>query len=215
MSYCADCGNTGVLIDGTPCHCSVRRSEEILSKISSINIPEQYEGLVFNPELLPDYMGDKYRQFMKQLFDDILSRKFRNRNICICSPIGTGKTVLAYTIIRSLFKQGIAVETIYDAMEIKRILLDSDYNREQFYGADPKAILESEYLFVRIPITQQYDSIPTLLDRRVRRGKSTIFLYSGNYNYLIKNPYMEQLKGSGSFGSIKFESFYPKKEEEK
>lgn len=77
---------------------------------------------------------------------------------------------------------------------------------------------EVPYLFLTIPteVTDPIRSgIATVIDRRVRRGNSTIFLYAGTWGMLTYNDRFSTLKnlqGDGSFHSVDVVSF--KKQEE-
>ena len=78
-----------------------------------------------------------------------------------------------------------------------------DYDTGRSNEAD---ILSVRYLFVRAEVTYQVRAtIATLIDRRVRRGNSTIFLYNGTWKSLTfgdESGLLKGLKGDGSFSSI-------------
>lgn len=218
MAFCPKCGNTGILIDGTPCGC--RLNEDFLfNGLVCMDIPEQYQGLSFNPALISVDMGDAYRNFMSNIYDSITSMKWKFRNMVICSPPSCSKTILAYCIIQTLFRKGIETFPMYDINEIKRIMTDMDFSRKQTYSVkDPEKLYLAPYLFVRIPTLislETYDAIATLLDRRVRRGNATIFLYNGTWESLTRLDsmgIMSSLLGDGSYGTLENKTWKKVKE---
>lgn len=72
---------------------------------------------------------------------------------------------------------------------------------------------EVPYLFLTIPteVTQTIRSgIATILERRVRRGNSTIFLYNGSWGMLTYGDSfgtLRNLQGDGTFHSLDVLSF--------
>lgn len=215
MKYCAKCGNSGFLLpDNRPCDCRLN-VENFFSTVVCLDIPEQYQGMVFTPSLISLEMGDAYRNFMTSLHESIVSMKYRHKNMVICSPAATSKSVLAYCTIQELFRRDVETFPLYDIHEIKRILTDMDFNRKQTYDVkDPEKLLTVPYLFVRIPTyltTETYDIIAMLLDRRVRRGNSTIFLYNGSWESMTRLDNMKimaSLLGDGSYGTIENKTWW-------
>lgn len=202
--YCAKCGNTGYLLDGTPCDCRTR-PEYLFSGTECLEVPESYRGIKFSESLLPSFMGDAYAKSMSEIYDSIVSLRWRYKNAIICSPPQTGKAVLAYACIQELFRRGMTVFPIYDVLECKRILLDMDYGRSQLLEVEnPTNIYKAEYMFVNIPAITNYDvydTIMVLLDRRVRRGLSTVFMYEGTWDQFIHNDVKGNVKNSKGTGS--------------
>lgn len=203
MGYCAICGNMGIKLDGTPCECKISE-ETIFSDVVCLDIPEQYQGVVFNQSLVPSDCGEAYQNFMQTVFDQITTFRLRNKNMVICSPAGHSKTILAYSVIQSLFRKRMPTCALYDVLEIKRISSDIDLGRKD---AD-EMIYKAPYLFTKIPIDTSfatYATIAMLIDRRVRRGHSTIFLYNGSWEQLIygdNRGVMTSLLGDGAYGTL-------------
>ena len=55
-----------------------------------------------------------------------------------------------------------------------------------------------------------YDTIALLLDRRVRRGNSTIFIYDGSWSELIyndKHNVLTNLMGDGYYNTLEVQSW--------
>lgn len=201
MSYCAICGGTGIKLDGSLCDCK-SSLDNIFEGTICVDVPTQYQGIVFNSDLVPSDISGGYAKFLQKTYDDITSLRF-SKNIAICSPAGHSKTVLAYSCIQNLFRKKIQIAPLLDVMEIRTIMADIDMGKSEDY-----AVLDAPYLFVKIPLEasfQMYATISLLLDRRVRRGKYTIFLYNGPWSDLVytdNRSIMKSLAGDGSFMTI-------------
>lgn len=216
VTYCADCANQGIDLNGRPCHCRVN-VKSFYDRVDCLAIPEQYRNIPFNRNLIPNDISDAYGRYLEKTFEDIVMQKLRHCNIALCSPVNHGKTIWAYSILENLFKLGVPVFPIFDILEIKRILLDMDFNRQQFYEVDkPELLITVPYLFCkvpRIPTWEVYDMIGVLIDRRVRRDNSTILLYEGSWNDLVfgdKKGLLTGLIGDGTYGTLNVQSYSAK-----
>lgn len=213
MTWCPKCSNTGIDIDGNPCSCRFN-AESFYETVSCMDIPQQYQGVMFSAALVPKDVDPSYSIFLQKLFDQVVTGKVFQQNMCICSPVAHSKNVWAYSCIEMLFRKGIPTFPVYDVLEIKRILLDTDLNRKQLYDvANPENVTLAPILFVKVPrvITWEvYDTMVLILDRRTRRGNSTVFLYDGHWGQLIaldKNGVVKDLMGDGNFNTIAVRSW--------
>lgn len=177
-------------------------------------MPEQYQGVRFSRALLPTDCGEYYGKVLEDLHQQITTLQLSNQNVCICAPAMHGKTVWAYSCLQHLFRQRVPVYPFLDALELRRMMYDYDMGRRE--DAD---FYDVPYLFVRIPaeITAPVRAtIATILDRRVRRGHSTIFLYNGTWGSLTfgdEQGVLKNLQGDGSFSSLMVYSFKRKETE--
>lgn len=213
MKHCVKCDNTGIQWDGTPCDCEYS-VQSIYDSVSCLDIPEQYRNILFNKSLVPTDIDKSYADYLESLHTSIILGKWSNHNVCIASPIGHSKTVMAYSCINALFRAGISIFPIYDVLEIYRVLTDMDLGKKNIYDiAEPEKIISVPILFAKIPRVSRwevYDCISLLIDRRVRRGLSTILLYDGVWSHLIKNDRNEILTGmmgTGNFGTIEVKTW--------
>lgn len=210
MAYCPKCGNTGRRLDGTPCDC-VLPTDSIYADLTGVDIPEQYQGVRFARTSVPTDCGAYYSQLLEELHQKITTMQLTNQNICICSPAQHSKTIWANSCIQNLFRQRLPVVPLMDVMELRREMYDYDMGRSK--SAD---YYDVKYLFLRIPIevtSQVRATIATIIDRRVRRGNSTILLYNGTWGTLTlgdEHGVLRSLVGDGSFSSIKVCSFNSK-----
>lgn len=210
MAYCPKCGNTGVRLDGTPCDCQLP-TDTIYSDLVGLDIPDQYQGVRFSRALLPLDCGDFYGKTMEELHQQITTLQLSNQNLCICAPPMHGKTIWAYSCIQNLFRQRVQVVPLWDVLELRRMMYDYDMGRSN--SAD---YYDVKYLFLKIPaeVTHQVrTTIATIIDRRVRKGHSTFFIYNGTWSSLTfgdDQGILKGLQGDGSFSSIKVYSFYKK-----
>lgn len=200
--YCPKCGNSGRTLDGSLCDCQLSK-DTFYADLQGIDIPEQYQGALFTKALVPNDCIDGYGEILAKLHAEITTMQLQHQNLCICSPPAHSKTIWAYSCIQNLFRQRLPVIPLYDVMELRKMMMDYDTGRSN--EAD---ILSVRYLFVRIQAEVTYQvraTIATLIDRRVRRGNSTIFLYNGTWKSLTfgdESGLLKGLKGDGSFSSI-------------
>lgn len=203
MEYCPICGNKGIRPDGEPCKCRVQ-IEAIYDDMPGVDVPPQYVGLRFSSALVPQDLGPSYGSRLDELHMQITTNSLRNHNLCICSPSSHGKTVWAYSCIQNLFRHRTPVCPIVDVLEFVR-MMNEFRDKEDWYDVP--------YLFLNIPteVTQQVRSgIVTIIERRVRRGNSTIFLYDGSWGMLTYGDRfgtLKNLQGDGSFHSVDVLSF--------
>lgn len=213
MSYCIKCGNTGIDIDGNVCSCRFN-AQSFYDTVSCLDIPEQYRGIRFNQSLVSTDMPEGYAKMLQEIHNKITTGKWGFKNVVLASPIGHSKTILAYSCLEVLFRNGEVTFPVFDVLELKRILTDMDLCRKQVYEVEePERVITSSLLFVKIPrVTswEVYDTIALLLDRRVRRGNSTIFIYDGSWSELIyndKHNVLTNLMGDGYYNTLEVQSW--------
>ncbi|MCM1215089.1 MAG: hypothetical protein NC548_11280 [Lachnospiraceae bacterium] len=212
--YCIKCGNSGQDVDGNPCTCKYRVIN-FYEEVSCIDIPEQYRGITFNKALLPLDMPESYGDYLTDLHDSIIRMRWRHRNVCLCSPVAHGKSVMAYSCIEQLFRKGIPTFPVFDVLEIKRILIDTDLCRKLLYEVNnPEYLTTAPYVFIkipRVPTWEIYDTAASILDRRVRRDNVTIFLYDGSWEQLIHGDrfnVLAGLQGDGTYNTLDIKSWH-------
>lgn len=206
--YCAKCGGSGWLLGGGMCDCKFN-ADTFFKEVSCLEIPEQYRSVHFNEGLVPIDVDRAYAKKLSELYTGISTARICNHNYLICSPHRHSKTIFAYSCIERLFRGGLTVFPVYDIMELRRIMRDVDNGKENFLqSGNPEDIWTVPYLFAKLPVYpawEVYDSVDTLINRRVRRGGSTILLYSGRYSNLTRNDTNDlfvYMRGDGSFNSI-------------
>ena len=215
--YCILCGNSGWDVHGDRCTCTFDM-DAFASEVSCVDIPEQYQGRLFDKNLVTPSMPSSYANYLQSLFVDITSLRMKAHSIFLASPTGTSKTTLAYCCIEQLFRRRIPTFPLYDILELKRILLDIDLCRKPFYNVEnPENLYEAPYLFIKVPRVltfEIYDVMSLLLDRRSRRGNSTIFLYNGTWESamtLDRQGIITNLKGDGLGNSLEDQTWYPER----
>ena len=213
VKYCPICMGTGLDAHDNPCTCRLN-TQAFYDTVSCLEVPEQYQGICFTRVLVPKDLPDSYAQYLQKVHDSVSNRTWHQHNAVICSPIGHSKTILAYSCIETLFRNNIPVFPVFDVLELKRIMTDSDLCRKQFYDVtEPERVVTVDVLFAKIPRVSNwevFDTISLLLDRRVRRGNSTIFLYDGSWAQLIsndRNNILSGLMGDGSYNTVEVKSW--------
>lgn len=214
MKWCPKCSNTGInIVTGEPCDCKFN-VQSFYDSVSCMDIPEQYRGVIFNKALVPKDVHESYAEYLQSMYDSIITMRWKFHNVCLCSPIAHSKTILAYSCIEALFRHGIDTFPVFDILEVKRILLDMDLCRKQLYEVtEPDKLITAPILFVKIPrvITWEvYDTMVLVLDRRTRRGNSTIFMYDGYWEQLVKldnQGIVAGLMGDGAYNTLDVKSW--------
>lgn len=197
-------------LDGSPCDCRLP-TDTIYADLVGIDIPDQYQAVRFARALVPIDCGTYYGKALEDLHQQITTLQLTNQNLCICSPPMHSKTVWSYSCIQNLFRQRVQVTPLFDVLELRRAMYDYDMGRSG--SAD---FYDVKYLFLKIPAEVTYPvraTVATIIDRRVRRGNSTIFTYNGTWSSLTfgdEQGILKGLQGDGSFSSIKVYSFHKK-----
>ena len=203
---CLSCGGTGIKLDGSQCECQAGLDIQFpaLSEI-----PIQYQETKFNKTFVKSTMPIAYGNYMESLLTDILEKRGAiNKNILICAPPNTGKTVLGYSVYGLLYAKGIATPEILDLVEVRGIFMGKciDVDKMTLWTKSPIA-------FIKIPmdVPGRYgETISTIIDRRVRNNGSTIFLFNGNKHDLEALDTFNKFKplmGDGTFMSLDVKNF--------
>lgn len=215
-TYCPKCGGTGFdPITQERCTCANALHLSI-SGISCLDIPKQYAGKSFNPKLVPKDCGDIYVSYMTKLHEDLITQKLIHYNGLICSPIAHSKSVLAYSVIETLYRKNVPTFPVMTTAEIRGVMSNIDSGIDTVIGTSTSAsnFVLAPYVFIKIPILIEWSTFPVIMeimDRRVRRGLSTLFFYDGDYETLVKldrQNIIGQLSGDGSYMTLDVHKFY-------
>ena len=214
-TYCPICGGLGIKKDGTLCDCP-NAQRAFGEGVSCLDIPKQYAGKEFNSKLIPRDCGDIYINYLTTLHNNLITQKISTYNCLVCSPIAHSKTIMAYSVIENLYRKHIPTFPVFTTSEMRNVLNSLDNGQETTYGTSTPAsnFLVAPYIFVKIPILLEWSTFPIILDimdRRVRRGLSTIFLYDGDYENLVKmdkNNIIAQLRGNGYYMTLDIHKFF-------
>ena len=215
-TYCPKCGGSGILPHTNElCDC-INARHAFGEGISCLDIPRQYSGKTFNPKLIPKDCGEIYINYLTDIHNKLVTQKLSNYNCLICSPIAHSKTIMAYDVIENLYRKRVPTFPIFTTAEMRNVLNSLDIGQETTYGMSTPAsnFTKAPYIFVKIPILLEWSTFPLIMDimdRRVRRGLSTIFLFDGDYNSLIKMDrqyILQQLQGNGSYMTLDIHKFF-------
>ena len=213
--YCPKGGNLGILPNGELCDC-IHAHHAYGTGISCLSVPQQYIGKHFDTRLVPKDCGEAYVSFLNTLHTNLCAMKYVHYNCLICSPIAHSKTILAYSVLEILFKNNVPTFPVYNVLELRRILYAIDTGKEDAYGltTDPNNLITAPYAFIKIPMLLSWEVFATMveiLDRRVRRSLSTIFIYDGYLDDLQKydrQHILQSLSGNGTYNTIDMHNFY-------
>jgi hypothetical protein len=210
------CGDTGYTISNERCSCGRADYGEITE--DCVCIPEQYRNLIFDPSQVRSDCDEFYPRFLGKLHDEIIAGKLKCSNQFISSPINHSKSVFAYSCLQAMFRRGEQVFPYLDSKEVSAVMRDLEGFRSMGIIQDIKtelALLHTvEYVFIKLVPGEYYRDLITLIERRVRRGKSTIILSSYSWGYLEKTDQsntLVHLQGDGSFNTVKVNNFWVKK----
>ncbi len=203
---CLICGGTRRTVDGNPCPECCKNEPTPAPVVSGI--PIQYQGVRFDKSFLPNSLQDKYGSFMEDLLDTIINDiAFYQKNMIICCRPNSGKTIWAYNLMANLIAKGYETLPLLDLMEA-RDAMNSFEDREM-----SRLISTARCAVIKIPLDVQYwmlNSISSLVERRVRNGGFTIFIYGGtieDLNRIDKNNVLSSLRGAGAYNTVKVEAF--------
>lgn len=203
---CLICGGTGITADGKPCpNCS---SVEAKTAPIVAGIPAQYQGVGFDKSFLPTNMQGEYGEFMEDLANSIINDlPFYQKNMIICSRPNSGKTIWAYSLYAKMIAKGYPTPPLMDIVEARNAM--NSYDDKDL----SRLLSTSRCAIIKIPRDMQFwmfDSMSYIIERRVRSNGFTIFLFGGtveDLNMLDKNKVLSYLRGSGSYNTVKVESF--------
>ena len=218
-NYCTNCSNTGRDAMGNPCTKCRREEDTFDGVVTTLAIPVTYQGIKFKEELVPSDLGHSYVEVLKDIYDTVKVAKITGKNYFIGSPPNHSKTVLAYSCIQELYRQKFPAFPLLDTGELKRVIKDLDNGKKSEYldeDADPINVIKAPYLFIKIPddtFYDTYDLISLIVDRRTRRGNSTILIFNGTWKQFIDNDKkgkVKDMEGDGAFGTLCVKSFWRK-----
>lgn len=205
---CLKCGGTGITATGEPCDCGVKMKMIIPD---SLKVPMQYQGVRFDKMMLRSEQQGAYGTYMEKLLRDC-TESFHtfHKNVLICAPPNSGKTIWSYTVQGLLYAKGIKMPEFMDIMQVHSVLLSYyGYTDEEVFS-----VSNSPLAIFKIPTdlpSKFADTMLTVIERRVRCSGSTIFMYSGSWEDMKAQDTFNKLKyvvGDGSYNSIEVQSFF-------
>ena len=192
------------MVDGTPCDCR-EHGEVQLPYV--LDIPSVYQGVEFSANLVPMFLPRTYGVELEEIIKQIKSKGAYNLNLLLCTPPNTGKTVFAYTIYRWQYMKGIVMPPIMDLIEAKDVMIGGNFNADMMVMRDK--LFNSPVAIIKIPLdvpAKFAETISTILERRVRKGGVTFFLYGNTFNNLLaqdKYSVLKHLVRDGTYNSLK------------
>lgn len=210
---CLKCADTGMDANGNPCSCRVGTSDAELPVI--LDIPEQYQSVYFDMSFLPKKMHASYGYALQKIISEIKTSYVLSKNLLICAPPNSGKTVFAYTIYRIIYQAGLPTSQLYDLNEIRKLMNDIYSKQEDVYNT----FLNVKIAIVKIPLDLPMrfaETIATILDLRLRHSGKTIFLYDGSKEDLLAQDKYDRLSymiGDGSYHTMECYSYSKQIEE--
>lgn len=215
MSICFNCSDRG-MEDGCPiCGKLPQIMSVVVDKVVYQQldfIPQGYQA-PWDPSILvkdhleyennPDFK--KYVETLDKLVNTIKSGRLPKQSAIIMSSPGMAKTFLAYTCLSLAASHGFKVGPLIDNAEYRRInnISVDPYLTKQFLDANPKlptidTIINSDLQFMYIDPTcwrDAYRDLQSILYKRDRQGKPTIFLSCNTLNQIAATDWKKEFYG--------------------
>ncbi len=203
---CIICGGTLKTALGEPCPVCCKDNVPTVPIV--YDVPAQYQGVRFDKNFLPEREQKTYGAFMEELLTTIVNDiAFYQKNILICSRPNSGKTVWSYSLYAIVTSKGYEMPPLRDVVEVRNILNSySELSQAQMFSTARCAI-------IRIPRDVQFwmfDTMSYIIERRVRSGGFTLFMFAGTEDELKqvdKYDKLKYLKGTGAYNTVEVKSF--------
>lgn len=203
---CLICGGTLKTATGEPCPVCCKEQPKVSPVV--VGIPAQYQGVRFDKSFLPQKLQGSYGDFMEELLITVVNDiAFYQKNLLICCRPNSGKTIWAYSLYAEVIAKGYTCPPLLDIVEARDAL--NSYS-EKLTGA---ALSSARCAIIKLPRDMQFwmfNTISYVIERRVRAGGFTVFLYGGTIEELKlidRDSCLSWLRGTGAFNTIKVESF--------
>lgn len=215
---CKLCGGTKKLPKtGEPCPECTNKVMAMFEDMC-LTVPQAYRGLTFTRKNVKDDLGEDYVRFLDAIYKENSKLSLFRRNYFIASPPKHSKTLMCYSAIQQLFHDHVPTYPLFDLNEIRRLILDMEQGNASPYvseGMDivPENLYQAPILFAKVPDVLTYGTIDTLLlllDRRTRRSNTTIFIYNGTWENMLKMDRQNRLRfldDDGTLGTLSVHSW--------
>ncbi|SHH35428.1 DNA replication protein DnaC [Anaerosphaera aminiphila DSM 21120] len=185
---CEDCKDTGVLEDGSRCHCMQAKIARELYSISNMSYTLTKENFntfdlgIFSTEIYKSE-GISPRENMEMIL--MLSRKFvktfyekNDMNLLFYGATGQGKTFMLNCIAKELLDRNVAViyQTAFNTIELVE---DRKFRRNEVNSVKYSLLFDCELLIIDdlgIEFTNSFSAseIFNIVNTRILRGKKTL-----------------------------------------
>lgn len=215
MAKCIYCDDSGRRFDGSLCVCEAAK-KLLQSTPIILDIPEQYQHVMFDASFLPRKLHGSYGVTLNKIIAEVTENKRISRNLLICAPPNSGKSIFAYTIIKILYSANASVPKIYDLNEVRMMMSDRyGLGNEEYlkFLADKTAIVK---IPMDVPV-KFVEIMTSIIDLRLRNSGNTIFLYDAAKEDLISQDKYDRLSdilGDGSYHTVECISYTKTKKED-
>lgn len=163
-----------------------------LKKVERSRVPREYQGVVWNKDILiknhSDLIKDglflRYIDQLDKISTIFASGKLPNKSIILIAPAKMSKEIFSFYCMQLAIEHGFTVPRLLDSIEVKRLLvLASENTKYKLYDTDNGGIFYDDYitsdiLFMTVTKTQYkteaYAVIMELISRRSRLGLPTV-----------------------------------------
>ena len=198
---CATCGGIGMnLAADTACpECHYERGQvisltkqdivELVPVLGELHVPRNYIGTCWSSDIFwaghGDLRGNKLVELvisqMEKIHSLFASGDLLNRSLLLLAPAQYGKMTFGFSCMQYAVKSGYSVAPLLDTSEIKRLLvLSSEQPTQRAVSIDYESYISADLCIFTVQKNEYrrnaYSTILDLLDKRSRRGLSTIGL---------------------------------------
>lgn len=182
--------------------------------VKKLLIPDSYQGVQFDslklaadfPDLQKEKSFNDYLSLCNSLLHGLNRRELKNMSLFISAPSGFGKMTFAYSFLQLAEVLGYKTFPYLDLLEVKRLIdayetgnhLQPKFRQDpilEYVGFSDVDLYDADVCILKVPNGHEmhgtYKVMLQVIDRRARRGKTTIILSRYGIQQLI---YMDGLK---------------------
>lgn len=181
-------------------------TEEFVGKIDAFGVPGKYRGIFWDaevlrhskPELEKDLKFDRFVTQLEKINNCFVQGILPGKSAIIIADAGFSKMTFAFSCIQRALDMGFSVAPLLDTVELKRLLvLSAEKPTYKLCGSiDYDSYIMSDVLFVTVTKLKQheiaFEVIQELIDKRSRKGLSTIILSRYDLQEITKKDYTNQ-----------------------
>lgn len=198
----------------------VMKKEVMLETAEELFIPNHYVNKVFDAQKVreqhPSLSGTKelegYLQMLTMITDQLNNKSTQLSSLFISAPAGFGKDHFAYSLLQIAVTNEMTVFPYLDLGEVNRLISAYERNNTKDIRKDIRYtdidLYTAKVCVLKVPHSDNLESYKTALkviDRRARRGLSTIILSRYNFNFFTSYDKFGETKSL-----VKYDAVSPK-----
>lgn len=198
----------------------VMKQEVMMETAEKLFIPNHYVNKVFDAQKVreqhPSLSGTKelenYLSMLSLITDQLNNKYTQLSSLFISAPPGFGKEHFAYSLLQIAVTNGMTVFPYLDLGEVNRLVSAYERNNTKDITKDIKFtdvdLYTAKVCVLKVPHSDNFESYKTalkIIDRRARRGLSTIILSRYNFKFFTSYDTFGEMKSL-----VKYDAVSPK-----